>query len=425
MAGRCSCCSIGCSVKVISTILMLVWARVLYDIHVINDTFTPQWWGEMWWWTKFAVLFSLWIDIDPLHISYLQKHHSKLEVMDIWAHNDTEASEKFAHYANNREYDSTIVILRNIWEKHPENKLREMNSTENLRKYWDTDIVYQVAEFRKDQHYHNPKMTFGEILDTLPDTEEKLTTITFSYELLPTQKFFNEEYRKLLKLNGVDFEKMYYQHGSHSFLYYGDKFRTRLHAASAAGYFLQVANSKIWRLIHKRYIPYVGLFRNLPNGIMKTPEYYTDEYPMGGIPYTEIILNPGDLMYFSYYHVHEVMNLHPDRLGLAIGIRPGDIVRRILSEPVKALSVYTTACLPRILLHALWTSSYDRKHIGESCTGYDGRSTGQAVYNGSTITRYDYHKENGKCVMKERRTDFQEKELLGEIRKEDWHPRVA
>lgn len=425
MASSTGCCSIRCNVYVWSTLIMLLWARLLYDVHSINDPWTPQWWAEMIWWTKFSVLFSLWIDVPPLPTSILKKHHSALEVVDIWAHNETDATERFLELTSSRKYDDQIVILRNVWGKHPENKLQYMNSTENLRKYWDMDLDVQVAEFPKDQHYHNPRLTMSELLNTIADDREKLTTVTFSYELLPTQKFFNEEYRKLLRLNGIDFDKMYFQHGSHTFLYYGNKFRTRLHSASAAGFFLQVANTKIWRLIHKRYMPYVGLFRNLPNGIMKTPEYYSDDYPAGGIPTTEIVLNPGDLMYFSYYHIHEVLNKHPDRLGLAIGIRPGDIVKRVLSEPVTALSIYTAACVPQILLHGLWTSSYDRKQAGDQCSGFDGRRTGTAVYNGSTITRYDYGIVDGECVLKERRTDFQRKELMGEIKKEEWHPRIA
>lgn len=406
---------------------MLIYAMCMYDVASVNEhSESHQMWMEMYWWTKFLVCFPLTIDIEPLPFSVLKNHHSQLRVVELFPERDADAGRKFMELAYKIKHDDVIVIMRDIFKgsNNTENKLQYLRTPDDLRKYLDLDQEYMTLTFPKDQHYTTVKKPLHYLLDNINKTDEKLTTITSNYEFLDSQPWYKAEYIKLLKLVGIDFNEVIApskKYKSHTFLWWGYHYRTRLHAAAAVDFFLEIAGRKRWRFWHKRYLPYSGMFRALSHGSLKTAEYWIEDYPKGAFPFTEVVLNPGDYMYFSYWHMHEVTNIDEGIMGLALGIRKGDPVRRLLAEPVKALALYTFLCLPGQIHHAMIGSSFDDPK-DDQCESYAGRKLSFA-YNGSYVTRYDLKMINGSCVFAERELDFQTKEMNGVYDKEDWKPR--
>eukprot|EP00492_Amphilonche_elongata_P003339 TRINITY_DN3651_c0_g1_i1.p1 TRINITY_DN3651_c0_g1~~TRINITY_DN3651_c0_g1_i1.p1 ORF type:complete len:122 (+),score=1.21 TRINITY_DN3651_c0_g1_i1:48-368(+) len=93
-------------------------------------------------------------------------------------------------------------------------------------------------------------------------------------------------------------------------------------------------------------MPYFGAWRIMPQGVVGSPDYFIDAFPANkeGIPFTELYLNPGDLLYFTTWHVHEVHNVEDDKLGFAIGIRPFSYIGRYIHEQFAPLSLYNLIC---------------------------------------------------------------------------------
>merc|ERR1712168_1691704 len=117
--------------------------------------------------------------------------------------------------------------------------------------------------------YELQRMNFRDIVEELPNTEEKLTSLLFHKRFLKSQKWLWEQYLNLWNALGVDFSSgtKNSPYVTHTFLYYGNKYFTALHAAAAEDYQLQVANAKKWRFLHKRYLPYVTSFRRVALGV--------------------------------------------------------------------------------------------------------------------------------------------------------------
>lgn len=424
-----SCCSSICTFRGIFTIIFLIYAHIIYDVASQTTWFTEQWFAEVWWWTKFIVCFPVWIDLAPIPQHVLKHVHSELKVVNYWVHNDSTAVDRWVHDVHqNRKNDGNILMLRNIWANNTENKLRHLNSIDGLRKYLDLDIEYQAFMVPKDNHYYLERMPLGQVLDQMEDQSEKLTTLSFDYELLETQPWLWQQYNQMWEGVGTSFEKVlnnFNLYRSHSFLYHGNRWRTRLHNAAALDYFLQISNTKRWRFVHKRYIPYLGMYRFGTHTALRTPEYYLSDYPET-VPHTEVAVNPGDVMFFNYWHVHEVFNDYPDQLGLAIGIRPMDNVRRLFKEPMRTLFVYNWFIFPQAFLHMLFNAgSYDKQlDYKSNCQSQNGRTV-TFSYNGTTVTRYDMGFVNGTCEFRERIPDYQSKELLGKMSVSDWSPKLS
>lgn len=304
--------------------------------------------------------------------------------------------------------------------------MKFLNSTDNLRKYLDLEKEYKTMIFPKNKMHKVQKLKFDTIVDDLAKTDEKLTTLMFHYKFLEDQPWLWNEYKNLWKSLGTDFATEGLNsasYRSHTFLYYGTKYRTRLHAAPPADYFLQVANTKKWRFVHKRYIPYYGGWRIMPQGVMGSPDYFIDNFPEEKvIPHTEVTLQPGDLMYFTTWHIHEVFNTQPEKVGLAIGIRPFEWIGRYTREQFAPLSFYNFVCIWGMLHHSYLKGTFDfsKRHF---CVAETLRKTGRG-FNGTTITRFDYKDEgNGICNYHERQSDFQPREMRGELGWKDWYPK--
>jgi len=407
----------------------------MYDISAIHkEKFTEQWWGEMIWWTKFTFLCPLGVDIEPLPLDMLKDRHSEIKVVEFHADKDPDAIKKFIemtgkpqdsflkHMRNTEEHDSTVVIVRNAFSlMSKDNMLRELNSKEGLRKHLRQDVNYTTLTFPNGGHYKATKKPLSEIIDHLEDTDT-LTTITSDLTMLKTQPELFEHYENFWRDLGLEFngDIVLDEHSylTQTFLYYGNRYRTRVHCAGVTDHSLQLSNTKRWRIIHKRYMPYTGMIQ-LNTGGLKTPEYFMQDYN-GKLPHTEFLVYPGDILYFSFWHPHEVTNVHPDQLGFALGVRRIAPKQRFWGEPVRAIAWFGMFNMPAQIKTSLSRKATYADQVG--CKSYADRQFSFS-YNGSSITRFDLKEINGKCVVAEREIGYQIKELNGDYTVDDWRPR--
>jgi len=425
-------CSYICSCQAVLAIIMLIWAHFLYDIARVNaNSPWDQYLAEMWWWTKFVVCSPLWIHIDPLPLDLLQNKHTHMSIIEYFPHNDSTAARRWSDDSNDWRHDDHVLVMRNVF-KNNDNPLQYLNSTDALKEYLEMDRDYRALVLPKNEPWYYTIMPFKDFLDQIEDTSKKLLQLAFSYEVVDEQgqpwlwEKYNQVWTDLgLNLNDDIGTMKIMGEGvfrTHSFLYYGNNGRARLHSAPPPDYFLQVAGKKRWRFVHKRYTPYLGFYRNTPFGSLRSPEYFAEDYPDRKIPYTELIVNPGDLFYFSYWHAHEVWNESPNKLGFAIGIRPSDFLFRFWTDPCRATMTYSYFMLPFQVFHRFVAKgSLKNTWTDDDCTSQAGNpyTTG---YNGTKMTRYDIKLINGTCEYQEKVQNYQQLEMSNFVRPDSWLP---
>lgn len=429
MLGKC--CTFSClsyAFYIFSTIVILVWARAIYDVSILAPAFSEQWYAEMWWWTKW--MFIRGVQIAPLPTTYLQHAHSEIKVLELYPENDANAFKKFLECADSDEFDDTVCILRNVWSNYTENKIQYFNNSDHFREMLNTSEVYNHISYAKGAPPEIYKNDFSTILDLIEEDNEIATGLIFDFEFLEKNEYLNQVYTDLWKNLDEELaariantrEKASI---SHTFVYHGSQMHSAMHAGFLPDYFLQVANEKRWKFMNKRYIPYVGLRRTNKFGTTITPFYLADGYPLPGIPHTEIILKPGDLMYFSTWHPHEVSNVHADRFGFAIGIRA--TLGPMFSERFWPQRVFNIMSLPNLAGQIFAKNSFDgwKLNLLSKCENPSGLAGYIPSFNGSRLTRFDMKRIDGECHLKERQKDYQAKEILNEWGLDTWKPVMA
>jgi len=406
---------------------------MMYDISAAHkEKFTPQWWGEMIWWTKFTFLAPWGFDFPPLHLDLLKDRHSSMRLVELHADKDPDAMKKFLemtgnpadpaskHLKNTEEIDSTIIVVRNAFSLvQKDNMFLELNSKEGFRKHLRMDVNYTTMTFPNGKLYEYLNMPLGDIVDRLDDVDA-LTTITSDLTLHMTQPELWRDYLSFWKDLGIDFIGDIALDGkfvTQSFLSWGRRYRTRVHAAGITDHSIQVANSKRWRIINKRYIPYTGMVA-LVSGGLKTPEYFIEDYD-GKLPYTEFVVHPGDILYFPFWHPHEVRAVHEDQLAFSFAVRKGAMKQRFLGEPVRPMAWFGVFSARFMRSRGKFKQFYADV---DGCKSYADRQFSFS-YNGSTITRFDMTEVDGDCIVAERELDYQHKELNGDYSIFSWHPR--
>lgn len=106
----------------------------------------------------------------------------------------------------------------------------------------------------------------------------------------------------------------------HTFLYRGDGFSTGMHQEPVGGWFLQISNTKRWRVVDPAYTPYMAPATWDGIAVMSRYDYMPDN--ASGVPYREFSVEAGDLMYLPPHWWHEVHNMDADTFGWALGLRP-------------------------------------------------------------------------------------------------------
>lgn len=108
---------------------------------------------------------------------------------------------------------------------------------------------------------------------------------------------------------------------THSFLYYGNHFQAPQHQAYSPDFSMQIANSKLWRFVHPRHTPRMRPGKGDVPGVLFSLIQFVNGTD---IPFSEVVAEPGDMLYFPEHWWHEVHNVEPERFGLMIGFRSHD-----------------------------------------------------------------------------------------------------
>jgi len=104
-----------------------------------------------------------------------------------------------------------------------------------------------------------------------------------------------------------------------TFVYYGRWWKTPLHQARAAGFFIQLSNTKLWTVVPHQYQMWMRTM------LAMEPQVRMSEYLCINrsihVPIFEMLVEPGDLLYLPPYWLHQVVSLE-DTPGVMIGLRP-------------------------------------------------------------------------------------------------------
>lgn len=388
-------------------IFSLYVARVLY--YVPGTPFTLQWLAESWYW----VVFPIWTgilayDTPAIPVSFLKEPHSQIKVVEFWMDRDADAPRKFVEHTkfeNHAKYESEIVILRGIWANST-NELQKMNTFQMLRDWADPDVIHKPDYYYPNGERVQKEVKFSQYVDDMEKSDYPVT-VSFDYQFLPAQDKIYNAYKSLVEEVGVSAAFMDHFFITFIFLFKGNIFRSSMHANYAPGYFLPMANSKAWRWINKFYMPYLGMHKgNLENGGLRYGEHMVWNEDLG-VPYTDIMLNPGDLLYFGSWHPHQVVNMVPDALGFAIGIRHVG-KEDLFGEPFWPLHVYNLVHAPRMFFSKTHRTKkkaflYEGDKEQKLCKNMLTERPYTWAFNGTTMVRFDFVKENPDdelCVLK-------------------------
>jgi len=418
----CKLCSFN-GLAIISAILVIFYAYSINDVVHLAPMWSDQWWAEMRWWT----LFMLPIEAPaPIPLSMLKHKHSDIEVLEFWVHNDSKAVEKFLQYAGNPEHDDKVVILRGVWANNTETKLRNWNTVEGMRMDADLSKEYEVLVSPPHHYRHYESHNLSYFFDNV-ERHDTLHGLYFDFNFLTTQPEMFDEYKQVW--SELDDKLLHHimDHvvTTHTFIYHGPTWRSPLHAAISDDYFLQVSGRKKWGFINKKYTPYVNARKVSRLGvafIMETPYYMATDFPEDSVPFTEVTVGPGDLMWFPTWHWHDVTNLD-NELGVAFGMRTFTTIKDQFGpyNSYNLQGIAKLAVMRKLVFKIDYLYAKIRKWQREPCKNNYGHPLG-FLWNGTKMVRYDFKMVDGECVEKQREEGFTIKELTNEYHWLDWRP---
>lgn len=425
--GCCSSCFGMLTCRNISIFLVVVYAIVMRDVlRLSTPMFSEQWFAEIIWWTKFVIFRGYYI--TPIPLTTMKHQHSKIDVIEFFPERDADAFENFLQMSNDPKYYNTILVVRNLWANHTDVPIMKYNSVEHFKERCDLTkeyIYYNMTNGPPKKELGN----FGKILDSLKQ-KSALNALSFEFTIARKDKNLQKDFKDSTNLISPELTNIYMsdrESRAQHFVYWGNRTYAPLHGTFVGNYFLMISNAKKWFFVHKAYVPYGGFVQKTnAGGALTTPYYRLDDYPAPGIPYTTVDVHAGDLMFFGPWVLHEVGNYHADQLGFAVGARPTRLDRTKSFSPLDFSIILQ---LPKILFLKVKKGSnwigkmYTDQDRSQTC-GNDFGFYWDHIFNGSVMTRGDYHKVDGKCQYAEREHGFQQKELAGTWGISDWHPRT-
>jgi len=208
-----------------------------------------------------------------------------------------------------------------VWENFVQDSggfLDNYQDEQFVRDTFNTSDIYDfMAEYSNTEY---ASMPLGDAWDRMQ--QKKDLYLGFSYVLMRNNPAYQQAVFDAISHHGEEFKKVTnlgpaIQHG---FLYKGARFSTGMHQAPVGDWFIQIANSKVWRFVHPSYTPYIRpMAGSLRIGMISGYSYLPNDTP---IPYVDVETKAGSLMYFPPHWWHEVHNIHDDQFGLACGFRP-------------------------------------------------------------------------------------------------------
>ncbi|KAH8043621.1 hypothetical protein JL722_15092 [Aureococcus anophagefferens] len=125
----------------------------------------------------------------------------------------------------------------------------------------------------------------------------------------------------LAKVNAFDSSVMYL---AQSFLYHGTSSR-RTCTTTRSGFSIQLANSKPWRFVNPRHTPRVRPFRGDNPGVFYSDLCFLEN---GTIPFLEVLVEPGDMIFFPEHWWHEVHPVERTGFGMTVAALTDMIVNK-------------------------------------------------------------------------------------------------
>lgn len=125
------------------------------------------------------------------------------------------------------------------------------------------------------------------------------------------------------------------------------KVRSAIHAAWGGNFFVNLVGRKRWRFIAPEYSPYLNPVPARPfdyalssfGGFAHSEEVGDDDAIYFRLPWQEVVLEPGDVLYSAPWWWHEVENLTP--ITVATAVRhvqpPGRLTPSLTNNPAMAL----------------------------------------------------------------------------------------
>lgn len=408
------------------TALVVWYAWCIREVAMDTPMFSEQWWAEMIWWSKFLVAYMpcFKIYVQPVPMTKLKHHHSEIKLVEFFPEKDPEAYKKFVAMSKDPACEDQLLVIRNAWHGVEDNVWKTLKSAKAFAAAADLSKEVTWAEFPEGEERVRVTANLSTLLE---DFETPFKSMSFDYSILDEQKYLKDSYKELIRDISPDLADYllpilgYMTHFLHFFMNSGDEFYTPLHAEPTTSYLLQVANRKRWRLIHKKYMPYLGATAAPQNGLLRTPFYFVDNYPQY-MPHTEVILNPGDIMMLTYWAFHEVTNMDPG-FQLSLGLRP-PFRGFTFGQVFRPLAWFEIATVPFEIIKRL-TPSYRLKFLTKHSNNIEvecqtGYTDVQMAYNGSAYVRHDFAmREDGKCAFLPRQDNYQELELSGAVNYKD------
>jgi len=247
-----------------------------------------------------------------------------------------------------------------VWKdfiKDSGNVLSKYQEDQYVYNTFNTDDTFDfMANYSNRQHV---ELTLGEGILRANETNDLY--LGFNYKLTQNNPEFKKDIYDAYSFHGEEFAKAPGLESAvhHCFLYYGNRFSTGGHQAPVADWFLQIANTKVWRFVDPSYTPYMRpMLGSNYVGMISGYSYLQNNTR---IPYVDVATNPGDLLFFPPHWWHEVHNVHPDAFGLAVGFRPlktiyplkwllfpwttpkGQIIHKLSMIPAFALKILSSA----------------------------------------------------------------------------------
>lgn len=266
------------------------------------------------------------------------------------------------------------------------------DSGNHLAKYQDDQYAYD--SFNKEDeydlkanysNYQHATLKLGDAMKRMNETNDLY--LVFSEALTHNNPELAQALLNSYHSHGESFvKKAGLDNAVHvSFMLYGNRYSTPQHNAIISNWLIQVAGTKVWRIVDPRWTPYMRpMQRESTTGLLSAHSFVPNDSKM---PYVDITTEPGDLMFFPPHWWHEVHNVYPDEFSFAIGLRtkktvfplkwallpwiapPGQIIHK-LSAP------FVLATLPT-------KSKKVNPTVGSSLRRV------QSVYNDFTLNKYE------------------------------------
>ena len=267
---------------------------------------------------------------------------------------------------------SRAAVIRNFdctaWEKWSTQWFRDRFGHERfpLLDLDSPDSDYTV-ELPLSEMYDKPNRYYFANSQRLFDTDESLTQELGLPQL--TQQF----------MTGQQGKKPLYHFSDQFFVSTGPKAKTPLHHGKIGNFFYNIQGQKQWTMIHPEFSPLLYPYLRPFDGTsaIRTFDAETmDRVPLiQYVPYYEVVLEPGDILWTPYYWWHAVASL--SQQNLAVSTRWFGLPGRDFRDTSPLISL-ATLCNPEFHAERQRVAKFEHDNPGKKYPWYDEFAHGRA-----------------------------------------------